>query len=226
MDEPQAENVSVNQIELTKTVELRFLVMIDDDVDEKWIKVLRMLGFEVWKTRTPVDLTEVLNENFAKDIKSNGVIGISELNKLEGLRIHAFQTVLFLDCDILFHKRFDQLLETKENYAWTVGAYPQERTNGGFLIYNPSHPASMHHLDNIIELLREGDFCTGGPAVKELGSAGPGVVQRSKVFFHSTIFMKPVKNKRVWSSVSISHFRPLTRSELDKCRTTIVEQTG
>ena len=99
--------------------------MIDDDVDETWIKVLRVLGFEVWKTRTPMDLTEVSSEYFAKEIVRNGVIGISELIKFEGLRMQAFETVLFLDCDILFHKRFDELLEMKENYAWTVGAYPE-----------------------------------------------------------------------------------------------------
>jgi hypothetical protein len=215
---PQVENVSVYQIELTKTktVELRFIAMIDDDVDEKWIKVVRALGFEVWKTRSPVDLTEVRNEYFAKEIKSNGVLGIRELIKLEGLRMHAFQIVLFLDCDILFHKRFDELLEMKENYAWTISAYPEERTNGGFLVYNPNHPASMHHLDNIIELLREGDFRPGsGWKGTGIGWAWGGATIQGILpyyYFHEA----SKEQERLEQSLNLT--LPPAHKELDKCQ--------
>jgi len=159
---PQMENVSVYKVSMdSKSVEFRFIALVDDDVEDKWRKVLRLHGYEVWKTRTPLDHTEVRNESFGTMMKDSGAIGTTELIKLEGLRMRDFDKVFFLDCDVLFHKRFDELLDFEENHAWTIGGYVEEKINGGFLIYNPKHPASLYHMNRIIDILKEGDFRGG-----------------------------------------------------------------
>lgn len=216
--QPQVEKVSVYEVEMgdSKTVEMRFVALVDDDVDEKWIKVLRVHGYEVWKTRTPMDHTEVRSEKFAKQIKDSGAIGTAELIKLEGLRMKSFDTVFLFDCDVLFHRRFDELMGIEESFGWTVGGYVQEKINGGFLMYNPNHPASRHHLDQIVEILKEGDFRPGsgwrGSSIG-WGWGGP-TIQGILPYYY---FMEATKEqdlleKRLNITLAPSH------RELDRCR--------
>lgn len=161
---PKNEIVSAYEFDLDgkTTVRLRFISHVNFDVEERWQRVLQDHQYEVWRTRTPMEHTEVRNEELQRDIVTSGAIGISELIKLDGLRMNDFDSVLFVDCDVIFHKRFDELILMEENFGWTHGGWPEERINGGFLVYSPKHPASRHHFDQMIGILREGNFSGSG----------------------------------------------------------------
>jgi hypothetical protein len=142
-------------------VELRFVALVTPCVDRKWHTVIRRLGFEVWITRSPINASEVRNRQISEEIVNDGAMGINELAKLEGLRMSQFRTVIMVDCDVLFHRTFDELFFISSSLAWTHGGWESEKMNGGFLVFNPQSPHAMDHMLNILEILREGDFRPG-----------------------------------------------------------------
>jgi hypothetical protein len=161
---PLNETVAAYEFDMDSTTKviLRFIAHVNFDVDTLWQKVLRDHRYEVWRTMTPMEHTEVRNKQLSIEMEKSGAIGISELIKLDGLRMKKFDSVIFVDCDVVFHKQFNELILIEENFAWTHGGWPEERINGGFLVYSPKHPASSYHLDRIIDILREGNFSGAG----------------------------------------------------------------
>lgn len=224
---PQMENVSVYSIQTSdgnSIVELRFIALVNDDVELKWRNLTRLYGYEVWKTRTPLDHTEVRNEEFAyHEMKDSGAIGSTELIKLEGLRMKDFDTVFLLDCDVLFHKRFDELFRIKENHAWTRGGYVEEKINGGYLIFNPQHPASLYHHYRIIDVLKEGDFRPGsgwrGSGIG-WGWGGP-TIQGILPYYY---FMEATKEQELLEQ-SLNITLPPAHVEIDRCKYNNMVQT-
>ena len=78
--------------------------------------------------------------------------------------------VLSVDADVHFHKNFDELFELNTTLGWTHGATAdknQELMNGGYLIIKPN-PHGMKHFEDMVELLKEGDF-RGGSGWKGSG---------------------------------------------------------
>lgn len=170
----------------------------------------------MWEARTPIEETEVRNEKFAARLKDSGVIGSTEFIKLERLRMKGFHKVLFLDCDIMFHKRFHELLGMEENIGWPVGAFASEKLNGGFLLYNPDHPASLYHMNRIIDILREGDYDRpSGFRGSGLGAAWGGeTIQGILPYYY---FVEANKEQEMLEQSFNFTLAPAHR-EIDRCR--------
>ena len=143
------------------TVEMRFVALVTPCVHARWHAVLRRIGFEVWLSPSPLNASEVRNKQIATEIVTDGAMGINELVKLEGLRMSQFHSVVMVDCDVLFHKTFDELFFITPSLAWTHGGWESEKINGGFLVFNPRHAHAMDHMKNIVDTVREGDFRPG-----------------------------------------------------------------
>lgn len=142
-------------------IDMRFVALVTPCVPEEWHSVIERIGFEVWIVHSPLNADEVRNQQIRTEIVSDGAMGINEMTKLEGLRMTQFDTVLMVDCDVMFHKTFDELLFIQSSLAWTHGGWEAERINGGFLVFNPKNPFSLTHMNNIVEIVREGDFRAG-----------------------------------------------------------------
>jgi hypothetical protein len=146
---------------MRELIELRFVALVTPSVDKKWHGVVRRLGFELWTAMSPIKATEVRNPQISKEILEDGAMGIHELAKLEGLRMNQFRSVILVDCDVLFHRTFDELFFIRAALAWTHGGWESEKINGGFLVFNPQNPFALEHMLRICEILREGDFRPG-----------------------------------------------------------------
>jgi hypothetical protein len=170
-------------------IELRFVALVTPDVPQQFLSVIRGVGYEVWMTHSPVNASEIRNEQIRNETLVDGAMGIAELTKLDGLRMgREFDTVIMVDCDVMFHKLFTidnprdrvdrqsstampqpslwapgggGLLNIGAVLGWTKGGWASERINGGFLVFSPRHPLAAVHLQRIVELLREGDFRPG-----------------------------------------------------------------
>ncbi|CUG87013.1 GPI-anchored surface protein, putative [Bodo saltans] len=171
-------------------IELRFVALVTPDVPPHFIPMIRGIGYEVWMTHAPINASEIRNEQIRQETLVDGAMGISELTKLDGLRMgREFDTVIMVDCDVMFHKLFTidnprekiqaqvvnedvspssvwapgagGLLNIEAILGWTKGGWVSERINGGFLVFSPRHPKAALHLQRIVELLREGDFRPG-----------------------------------------------------------------
>jgi len=214
---PETKTVSAYEFELdSKTiVQLRFIAMVNDDVKQEWRNVLEVHGFEVWKSRTPMEHTEVRIEKIGEDMKKNGATGVDELIKLDGLRMKDFHSVLLVDCDVLFHKRFDELILMEENLGWTHGGWEEEKINGGFLVFSPQHPASMHHMDEVVEVLKEGNFSSKGWRQSGIGwTYGGMTIQGILPYYY---FIEANKEQEALSQRLEMKFAP-AHKELDRCR--------
>lgn len=215
---PKNETVSVFEVNVDRktTVRLRFVAMTNDDVNDEWRNVIRVHRFEVWNAHTPMEHTEVRNTQLSIDMKNSGAVGISELIKLDGLRMHDFDSVIFVDCDVLFHRRFNELILMEENFGWTHGGWQEEKINGGFLVYSPRHPVSKHHMDQMIAILREGNF-SGGGGWRDSGigwTYGGQTVQGILPYYY---FIEANKEQEVFVQQLGQKYPPAHR-EIDRCR--------
>jgi len=128
------------------------------------------------------------------------------LNKTNLTRMLHFQ---------IFHKRFDELILMEENFGWTHGGWETEKVNGGFLVYTPNHVASMHHMNEMIEIIREGNFSGGGWRKSGIGwTYGGQTIQGILPYYY---FIEANKEqealaKRLGVKLAPAH------KELDRCR--------
>eukprot|EP00756_Hemistasia_phaeocysticola_P053890 Hpha_TRINITY_DN29836_c0_g1::TRINITY_DN29836_c0_g1_i1::g.2980::m.2980 len=138
---------------------------------------LQRLGWRVVIKRLSVDYSDVRNSRIAKELHTDGTIGLWEIIKLEfwrpsvtGSGLHAV-----LVCDLDIHFRTLNIEEVfsppwfraDASLGFTQGAWPIERLNGGFLLVRPDERTEQDY-HNILEILREGDF-RGGSGWKGAG---------------------------------------------------------
>ena len=142
---------------------IHFVIMMTPEVPEMWKTVLEAAGFDVRRYASPIQPDEIQNKQIAKEVVEDGAMGITEMVKLEGFRMSEFSSVLMVDCDIFFHKNFEELfdLEEKGDLVWTRGAWDIEWLNGGFLVFHPQSPRAIQHFNRILEIHRTGDFRPG-----------------------------------------------------------------
>lgn len=143
------------------SAELRFVALVTPDVPAVVHRAIEAIGYEVWSAHSPINASEIRNEQIRKETLVDGAMGIEELTKLEGLRMKMFDKVLMVDCDVMFHRRFDELLFLNATLGWTRGGWESEKMNGGFLVFSPNDANARAYLDDIVEVLREGDFRPG-----------------------------------------------------------------
>lgn len=86
-------------------IELRFVALVTPDVPKHFIPLIRTIGYEVWMAHSPINASEIRNEQIRNETLIDGAMGIAELTKLEGLRMgREFDSVMMVDCDVMFHK--------------------------------------------------------------------------------------------------------------------------
>jgi hypothetical protein len=142
-------------------VELRFIAIVTPELPKKVWNAARHVGFEVWPSDSPLNLSRVRRAQFRDELLADGATGPRELVKLDGFRMDAFDKVLFLDADVLFHRSLVPLLAHHEAVGWTEGGWASERINGGFLVFSPQAPFAAQHVHEIVKLLEWGDFRPG-----------------------------------------------------------------
>lgn len=142
-------------------VELRFIALATHELAEQVANAAHTLGFEIWPSKCPLNLARVQRQQFREELMRDGAVGHRELVKLDGLRMHQFDKVLLIDCDVLFHRSFAPLLAHDAAVAWTEGGWVSERINGGFLVFSPKQPLALQHVDEMITLLEGADFQPG-----------------------------------------------------------------
>lgn len=145
----------------TRQYRIHFVALVMADVDTKWHSVIRRCGFDVKIVKQPPVLpSEVRNPQIAKELVTDGAMGVAEMAKLEALRATEYSSVVLVDCDVFFHRNFEELFAIRESLGWTHGGWKEERINGGYLVFNP-HQEGQKHFDAICDILREGDFRSG-----------------------------------------------------------------
>eukprot|EP01062_Namystynia_karyoxenos_P057712 TRINITY_DN4886_c0_g3_i1.p1 TRINITY_DN4886_c0_g3~~TRINITY_DN4886_c0_g3_i1.p1 ORF type:complete len:502 (+),score=151.58 TRINITY_DN4886_c0_g3_i1:303-1808(+) len=128
------------------------------------------LGWLVRRAHLRVQPGEVRNPQIAREVVSDGAIGIFELVKLELWRPQVLDrpeadAVLLIDTDIFFQRPPDAIFSPAAfppdaTLAFTQGEWPIEKVNGGFLAVRVGE-RSERDLDEMHDTLREGDFRSG-----------------------------------------------------------------
>eukprot|EP01062_Namystynia_karyoxenos_P072857 TRINITY_DN6945_c0_g1_i1.p1 TRINITY_DN6945_c0_g1~~TRINITY_DN6945_c0_g1_i1.p1 ORF type:complete len:557 (+),score=158.50 TRINITY_DN6945_c0_g1_i1:56-1726(+) len=136
------------------------------------------LGWKVASLPLSVEPHDIRNPRISKEVWTDGAMGIWEMIKLEAWRpevvgapgdLHA---VLMVDLDVHFRGSIEPALlppwfPDEATLAYTQGAWPIEKLNGGFLVIRTGERTAEDYK-NILALLREGDF-RGGTGWKGAG---------------------------------------------------------
>ena len=139
---------------------IEFICLVTPDVPEKWLEVVRQVGYTVKPTASPIEASEIRNAQIAKETVVDGAMGITEMVKLNAFKMVEYHRVLFVDVDVVFHRHFDELFEPAAALQWTHGGWVIEKMNGGFLVFNP-HADGEKHFNAVLDIMREGDFRSG-----------------------------------------------------------------
>lgn len=146
-------------IEAKSVHKITLIALVHKDV-KYCLPILEAMGYEIRAYDTPFQIEDVENKKIGEEMKTDGCCGILEALKLWAWTWTEFDVVLSIDADVHFHKNFDELFELKTTLGWTHGATAdrnQELMNGGYLIIKPN----KKHFDDMVELLKEGDFRDG-----------------------------------------------------------------
>jgi hypothetical protein len=138
-----------------------YIVIVTPSVPKKWFPILKNFGWIVREEKNPIEAHEIQNKRIADEVTRDGAMGISEMVKLVVLTWHQYDTILFIDADVSFHKNFNELFDVPASLGWTMGGWESEKINGGFLVFRPNYGNGTQHFVNMIEILREGDFRPG-----------------------------------------------------------------
>ncbi|KAJ9469968.1 hypothetical protein DIPPA_35960 [Diplonema papillatum] len=131
--------------------------------------LLTKLGWHVRIVELPMQPWEIRNPQIAKEVWSDGAIGIWEMLKLEFWRPSVVDldvdSILIIDTDIHLRKPFDSVFEppnmpANATLGYTHGAWTIEKVNGGYLVVRPDE-RSERDYHNIYDIFREGDFRSG-----------------------------------------------------------------
>jgi hypothetical protein len=191
-----------------------FVAMVTPEVPKEWLAVIRRMGYVIKVIPSPLEPSDIRNKQIAKEVVTDGAMGITEMVKLDVWRWTEYHRVLLVDCDILFHKNFDELFEHGASLGWTHGGWVAERINGGFLVVNP-HQDGATHYDAILALLREGDFRPGtGWKGSGIGwTYGGRTIQGLLPYY----FLKVLPNTTA-NNVELERCRYNNMVQLDKCK--------
>lgn len=143
------------------TVDLRFVALVTPEVSPTHSRAMNLIGFELWPSHSIIAPSEIRNEQIRSETFSDGSIGYSEFAKLNAFVTDYFDKILVIDTDIMFFKMFTELIFIDQAFAWTQGGWAGEYINSGFVVVNPKSPYARKHLENMVELIREGDFRPG-----------------------------------------------------------------
>lgn len=93
--------------------------------------------------------------------------------------------------------------------------------NGGFLVFSPDHQASTHHMDQMIEILREGNFSGSGWRASGIGwTYGGMTVQGILPYYY---FIHAHKEQALLAGQMNMHL-PLAHREIDRCKYNNMDQ--
>ncbi len=147
----------------TRKHSIHFIALVTVDVLKDYHRILELGGWEVRVTPCPIRAEEIQNKQIAQEVVEDGAMGITEMVKVEGFRMREFTAVVMVDCDVFFHRNFEELFRLQDvgDLGWTHGGWDIEWVNGGFLVFHPKSKRSEFHYQRILELLREGDFRPG-----------------------------------------------------------------
>jgi hypothetical protein len=144
-----------------------FVALVTPDVDFRSRTVIAWLGYQVRLLQPPLEPADVRNKQIAKEVVTDGAMGIAEMVKVYGFTMHEFDYVLMVDADVHFHQSiahpiadFRTLGGPRASLGWTKGGWEAERINGGFLVFHPAADG-RRHFDAIVDTLKEGDFRPG-----------------------------------------------------------------
>jgi hypothetical protein len=144
---------------------ITFVALVTEEVDFRVRKLLAWCGYAVQIVRPPLQPADVRNRRIAKEIVTDGAMGIAEMVKIYGFTMFQFDRVVMLDADVYFHQSLTELLDAFDAaphaaLGWTMGGWEQERINGGVLVFNP-HSSGQRHFDAVLDIVKEGDFREG-----------------------------------------------------------------
>lgn len=202
---------------------------------DKWEHVLAQIGWGGNIKRyekAPLDPTQIRNPQIAKEIITDGAIGIDELLKLNVFDWgDEFDIVVLVDCDVMFHKPFPELISriTGKALRWTKGGWAIERINGGFLVIEPKGDTGKRHRREMLDIILEGDFRPGtGWRGSGIGwTYGGRTIQGilPYYFLHRDQPLKPVGDRSDNASSSLFFHHPADdQQQIDRCRYNNMDQ--
>jgi hypothetical protein len=169
---------------------ITFVALVMPDVEQRVLSFLKWAGWVVEIRAPPLEASEVRNKQIAKEIVTDGAIGIAEMCKVYGFVMTAYDRVVMVDADVFFHQGVEHVLRDFDGTAfslgdhlrksgssadrrrgdrgyqrdpsigWTKGGWESERINGGFLVFNP-HSLGERHFTGIVDIVKEGDYRLG-----------------------------------------------------------------
>eukprot|EP01064_Diplonema_japonicum_P026759 TRINITY_DN382_c5_g1_i1.p1 TRINITY_DN382_c5_g1~~TRINITY_DN382_c5_g1_i1.p1 ORF type:complete len:430 (+),score=82.83 TRINITY_DN382_c5_g1_i1:105-1292(+) len=159
----------VNRFKDEMEYEVELLVLLTN-TSYTLAPLFEKLGWHVRVVDLPIQPNEIRNKQIAKEVVTDGAIGIWEMIKLEVWRPSltkdiGVSMILLIDTDIHLRQPFDKVFQPpwmglNATLGYTAGAWVIEKVNGGYLVIRPSEESEKDY-HAIYEILREGDFRSG-----------------------------------------------------------------
>ena len=142
------------------------LIAYLSNVTQHYVPFFHRLGWQTKIVELPIQPSDIRNAQIAKEVVTDGAIGIWEMLKLEAWRpSFDVEMIALVDTDIHFRQPFDKIFEppwmaANATLGYTQGAWDIEKVNGGYLVVRPDERSEADY-HKIYEVLREGDFRPG-----------------------------------------------------------------
>jgi hypothetical protein len=121
---------------------ITFVALVMPDVEQRVLSFLKWAGWVVEIRAPPLEASEVRNKQIAKEIVTDGAIGIAEMCKVYGFVMTAYDRVVMVDADVFFHQGVEHVLRDFDGTAFSLGDHLRKSGSSA------DHPDVGEHDDN------------------------------------------------------------------------------